>query len=154
MKKLILLFTILILSGIVGYYYLNSDSNPTASVQDVIISPTPENIFNDFTATFGITTNGTVRTFTNPDYHNLSSDVYIEATNPNIVNIKRDGATWNDFFESLPFSLSKDCLTTGTGQTFCTNENGALKFFINNVEDPNALDKEIKPDDKLEVIYE
>jgi len=154
MKKLILLFIVIFLSAVIGYFYLNTDSNQTSSTTETIISPTPINVFTDFTATFSITTNGTVRTFTNPDYHNLSEDVYIEASNPNTINVTRSGVKWNDFFTSLPFSLSKDCLTTGTGQTFCTDESGTLKFFINGTENPDALDLEIMPNDNLEVVYE
>jgi len=154
MKKILLLLLIILLSAVIGYHYLNSDSNPAISTQEVAMSPTPENVFTDFTATFGIKTNGTVRTFTNPDYHNLSPNVYIEATSPNTINVKEDGVTWNDFFETLPFSLSKDCLRTGTGQTFCSDDSRTLKFMINGVEDPNALDTEIMPNDNLEVMYE
>ena len=50
-------------------------------------------------------------------------------------------------------SLSKDCLVTGSGQTFCTNKTQALRFFINGMEDPDALDREIKESDKLLITY-
>jgi hypothetical protein len=50
--------------------------------------------------------------------------------------------------------LTKDCLTTGTGQVFCTGESGTLKFFINGAGDPNALEKEINEGDLLKVIFE
>lgn len=49
--------------------------------------------------------------------------------------------------------LEKDCIITGTKQTFCTNSAQKLRFYINEVEDPNALDKVIKPNDHLRVEY-
>lgn len=107
----------------------------------------------DFTAEFEIITNGTKRIFTNSMYHNQSDDVYIESSSPNTVRVKKTGIAWNDFFKTLPFSLSKDCLTTGTGQTFCTNENQTLRFILNGIETPNALSEIINPNDRLEVIY-
>ena len=154
MVKYILILIPIILVAIFLYFQLqSSSSNLIPSPTNGALSVSPSEMPSDFTATFEITTNGTVRTFVNPMYHNLSEDVYINAENPNTVNVKRSGVSWNDFFSTLPFSLSKDCLTTGTGQTFCTNENGTLRFFINGVEDSNALDKEIQPNDNLEVIY-
>jgi hypothetical protein len=50
-------------------------------------------------------------------------------------------------------SLTKECLVTGTKQTFCTGEEGNLKFYINDIEDKNALDKVINGGDILLVKY-
>ncbi len=50
-------------------------------------------------------------------------------------------------------SLTKDCLVTGTKEEFCSNETKKLKFFINDLESPDALDQIIKQDDKLKVEY-
>lgn len=127
-----------------------SEINNTTNSDTTSISPAPT----DFTASFEITTNGTKRTFTQSMYHNQSEDVFIENSQPNTVYVKKSGTTWNDFFKTLPFSLTNDCLTTGTGQTFCTNATQTLRFFINGTENPNALDEIIKPDDKLEIVYE
>src|SRR3989344_9692600 len=78
-------------------------------------------------ASFAIFTNGTFRIFTDSRYHNKSSDVYIEGPDaPNIVFIKKNGITWGDFFGTLPMTLTKDCLITGTQQRFCTDETGSL----------------------------
>ena len=107
----------------------------------------------DYTAGFAIFTNGTFRIFTSPMYHNQSEEVFIEANNPNIVRVKKAEITWEDFFKTLPFKLTKDCLTTGTGQTFCSDDNGKLRFYLNGKEDPNALDRPISNGDRLLVTY-
>lgn len=127
--------------------------------KDVKISPTPSNTsslppkFTPFQAKFLIYTNGTRRIFTDPKYHNKSDEVYIEKQNPQLINVKKRDITWENFFTTLPMELTKDCLTTGTSQTFCTNNTHSLKFYINGNEEKNALDKIILPDDKLLVTY-
>ena len=73
----------------------------------------------DYIGAFAIFTNGTFRVFTAAMYHNLSEDVFVQADNPNIVRVKKSGTTWDDFFKTLPFKLTKECLTTGTKETFC-----------------------------------
>lgn len=104
-------------------------------------------------ASFAIFTNGTFRIFTAAMYHNQSADVFIESSNPNVIQVKKPGTTWGGFFSTLPFKLSDTCLTTGTGQNFCTNGSGTLKFFINGEFKPNALGLEIKKGDKLLITY-
>ena len=123
-------------------------SAPIATTLEVP-SPSPTND----TASSEIYTNGTKRIFTASMYHNQSEEVFIESPSPNVVQVKKSGVTWQDFFETLPFSLSKDCLITGTNQTFCTNETGALKFFLNDTEEPHALEQEIMPGDTLLITY-
>ena len=154
MSKAILLLLGILVATIVGYTLLGISSKknkgqivPTQGP----ITVTPVNV--DFTAGFAIFTNGTFRVFTASMYHNLSKDVFIQTDDPNIVRVKKSGVTWDDFFKTLPFKLTKDCLTTGTKQTFCTNDNGKLRFYLNGKEDTSALDKQIARGDKLLVSY-
>ncbi len=106
-----------------------------------------------FTARFEIYTNGTKRIFTEAKYHNQSPEVYIQNPDPSRINVTEKQITWNDFFTTLPFSLSKDCLVTGTKQTFCSDSTGTLRFFLNGIETPMALDLEIQENDFLKVEY-
>ncbi|MEK7168543.1 MAG: hypothetical protein AAB532_02245 [Patescibacteria group bacterium] len=154
MYKIIVLLIIgaVILSG--AYLFLTKNSKFVAKTvlqETPSVKKTSSKV--DYSASFAIFTNGTFRIFTAPMYHNLSSDVYIKADNPNTVYVKRSDITWNDFFKTLPFALTKECLTTGTKQTFCTDTNGRLKFYVNGNEDFNALDKYIENGDKLLVTY-
>ena len=86
-------------------------------------------------------------------YHNLSDDVYIEAGSPNIIKVKKAGVTWNDFFSTLPFKLTQDCLTTGTKETFCTGSKVSLKFYLNGERKESVLDQEIQSGDKFLVTF-
>ena len=108
-----------------------------------------------FTANFEIYTNGTLRVFTAAMYHNQSENAYIQSPEtPNTVHVTREGITWGEFFDTLPFSLDEQCLTTGTGQTFCTGADGTLKFYLNGEEEPSALSLPIEPADELVVRFE
>lgn len=158
MKKLLIIFApVIVLLFAVGINRLFSPdkSAPAISPTPMITqtqnssSPTPSEI----TATFVIYTNNTKRVFTDSKYHGLSENVYLIADNPEQVHVKKAGTTWEEFFATLPMKLSKTCLTTGTNQTFCTNESSSLKFFINGQVDRDALDKVIRQGDKLIVSY-
>lgn len=126
-----------------------SSGSPKLSTDTTDVTPQPA----DFTAAFAIYTNGTFRVFTASMYHNRSPDVYIETANPNLVRVKKSGVTWQEFFDTLPFKLTPDCLTTGTGETFCTSEVNQLAFYLNGVNTSDALSREIKPRDQLLVHY-
>lgn len=153
MNKKIAFIILISISLIGGFYFVNS-SNIKQKSNDQLQKPTTSSKNIDYKASFAIYTNGTFRIFTAPMYHNLSEDVFIEASNPNIVNIKRLNITWRDFFETLPLKLDENCLTTGTKQTFCSNDDFVLQFYLNEERNQSALDQVIKPEDKLLVTYE
>lgn len=154
---ILLAIAILVLSIIVIQIYRSNSSTYLTVQQSEVISlpasPTPSFQPTDFTASFEITTNGTKRIFTQVMYHHQSPDLYIENPNPSTIHIKKSEATWNDFFKTLPFSLTQSCLVTGTKQTFCSTETKKLRFFLNEVETPNALENKIQANDHLRVTY-
>lgn len=127
------------------------------SKQDIVETSLPE--FSPSTqdferaASFTIFTNGTKRDFSDSRYHNQSPDVYLESTNPQIVHVKRAGTTWGDFFSTLPMKVNKECIVTGTGQTFCTSKTHTLKFYLNGTQDEDVLAKPINDNDQLLVSY-
>lgn len=149
-KILLVVLSLIILIG--GIYWF---TKPTISIPSS--TPTPSVSTKDqqvdYSAGFAIFTNRTFRVFTAAMYHNLSVDVYIQADNPNIVHVEKMGTTWNDFFKTLPFKLTKDCLTTGTKETFCNTQDKSLKFYLNGIKTDNLLDREIKPGDKALISY-
>ncbi|HRN96768.1 MAG TPA: hypothetical protein PLD54_04950 [Candidatus Levybacteria bacterium] len=85
---IILIFVFLVSAYMVLF---NNTEPPTTSSQpqNMLLTTTPA--FADYTAAFLIVTNGTQRIFSAPTYHNLSSDVYIERTNPAITHVKKEG---------------------------------------------------------------
>lgn len=147
----ILIILIMLLAG-VGYFVFQNKPQAMPAPSGSSFS-TNSPAITDLSASFEIYTNGTLRIFTDSKYHNLSPDVFIEVGSPNMVHVKKAGTLWNDFFKTLPMSLTKECLVTGTKQTFCTGEGGNLKFYINGIEDKDALDKIINEGDILLVKY-
>src|SRR3990172_6251669 len=103
MKPRLLVVGILGAVVVIGFSIITSQKPELQSKPSMpTVSSPQEEKMADKKAAFAIFTNGTFRIFTDPRYHNLSSDVYIESTNPNIVLIQREGITWNDFFKTLP----------------------------------------------------
>lgn len=159
MNKTIAIGVIITIVTVVGYFLFSPSTRKTASTsqeKEVLelnnqTSPTSQIVNKQ--ASFAIFTNRTFRVFSAAMYHNLSEDVFIQADNPNIVHVKKDRVTWSDFFKTLPFALSKDCLTTGTKETFCTGTNGSLRFYLNGSLDQNVLDREINVGDQLLVTF-
>ncbi len=151
-KKIVLIFlTVITLIGAVLFFTrYNKNISQTPGASDSISNDNPET----YSASFAIYTNGTFRIFTASMYHNLSDDVYIEASNPNIVYIKKSNITWRGFFATLPMKLDENCLITGTKQTFCSDEQFTLQFYVNGERNQSALDQVINPGDKLLVTYE
>ena len=137
-----------------SYILLSKQNEETENNTTAQTSSNVESENANYKASFAIYTNGTFRIFTAPMYHNLSADVFIEASNPNIVNVKKSNISWRGFFKTLPFELDENCLTTGTKQTFCTNENDVLQFYLNEDRNQSALDQIINPGDKLLVTYD
>ena len=143
MKVFIISVVFLVLG--IGLFFLNKSQTSVPSIKPTS-SPVSENV--DIKANFTIITGGITRSFKADKYHNQSADVYIESSDPTIVHVKKTGISWDDFFKTLPMRLTYDCLITGDGETFCDGKGGTLKFYLNDVETPDILDKEIKAGDK------
>jgi hypothetical protein len=153
--KIYIILAVAVITALTAFFIVSKDKS---TIQPITTSPihTPfsEAVQTVITANFEISTNGTKRIFTDPRYHNLSDIVYIDPKSPNQVVVKTEGITWNDFFATLPMSLNKDCLVTGTKQTYCTGSDGQLKFYTNDISNPNALDLPILDGNSLRVIFD
>ncbi|WKZ25400.1 MAG: hypothetical protein QY322_03365 [bacterium] len=152
MKPLLIIAVLIVLGG-TSFYFYKYQETPLKVYSTPLSSPDNKVKGVDITAKFKVITNGTTRIFTDKKYHNLSSEVFITSQNPNIIEVKNNSITWSDFFKTLPMSLDKNCLVTGTKQTFCTNDVNKLVFIINGTEDPNILDKNILDGDYLLIEY-
>lgn len=129
-----------------AFILFNKPQAPTVLAPTATL--TPQNQAVDIKASFIIITGNITRTFKAEKYHNKSPDVYIESLDPTIVHVKKIGITWDDFFKTLPMKLTKVCLTTGDGETHCNKKNGTLKFYLNDIQTPDLLDRQIKDGDK------
>lgn len=151
MKNYIGLIIIIVLLTLI---YL--EFNPEKNIREASITETAVTVESeptDYQAAFMIYTYGTQRNFSNSMYHNRSPNVYIQDENPNIINVKKTGVTWGDFFKTLPMKVADDCLTTGTGEKYCNGQGGELKFYINGTRVSTILSREIKRADTLLISY-
>lgn len=144
MRKTVSIALITITFILVSAFIYNKSQPPEKLVE----APIQRNEKANINASFIIVTGNITRSFTVDKYHNLSSDVYIEKADPSIVYVTKTGITWDDFFKTLPMKLTKDCLITGDGETLCNGKGRTLKFYLNDIETPNLLDREIKDGDK------
>ena len=143
---------ILFLTLVSGFILFNKPQTSKTFVQ----SPTPtlqngkvypDSIGVNIKASFAIITGNITRSLEAEKYHNQSPDVYIDSVDATIVHVKKSGITWDDFFKTLPMKLTRDCLITGDGETLCAGANGTLKFYLNNIETLDLLDRRIKDRD-------
>lgn len=136
---------------VVGFVLFTNRANLPQNMDLPIPTPTPitqdEKV--DIHASFTIITGNITRSFKAEKYHNQSPNVYIENPDPTVVHVTKSGITWDDFFKTLPTKLTVDCLITGDGETLCDEKDGTLKFYLNEIENPDLLDKEIKEGDKI-----
>lgn len=156
MKYILLGAAVAIGVGSVIFFNRPSGTGDDTLVYHTENSPTPSPAIEqptNITASFTIKTGNITRIFKAEKYHNQSEDVYIEASDPTVVHVKKQGITWADFFNTLSMKLTKDCLTTGDGETFCNNQGGTLKFYLNDLEDPDLLQKPIRQGDKALIIF-
>lgn len=150
-KKVIIIIAALSLFIFLGLLFLKL--NPEKQIMNTQVSK-QKDTFLPYKAKFAIYTNGTLRIFTDPRYHNKSKDVYLTLDAPETINVEKENTTWQAFFDTLPMKVNKDCLITGTGQKFCTNSNYQLQFFLNGKKDQDSLSQKINKNDNLLVTYE
>ncbi len=63
----------------------------------------------------------------------LSENVHIHEPFHAIVHVHREGTTWREFFDSLGFELTDQCLTTPEGEQLCNSDAERLSFVLNGV---------------------
>jgi len=92
--------------------------------------------------------------FTDPKYqsrtdHILHPDFHFHDGNDDVVHRHADGITLVEFFASLGFTLTKDCLTMDTGVQHCFNENDRLMLFVNGIEEKDIANYIPEDEDRI-----
>ena len=72
--------------------------------------------------------------FVSDEEDELSENVHIHGERVSVVHVHREGTTWREFFDSLGFELTDQCLTTPEGEQFCNSEAEGLSFVLNGVK--------------------
>ena len=147
------LTSLVFISGLAFFFATSDKPLPILKSSENQNTSAEEPADGEIRAKFLIYTNGTRRDFCDSRYHNLSNEVFISPDKPSEVVVLKEKTTWNDFFMTLPMKITKECLTTGTGQVFCSNETKSLKFYINDILSPGALTREIEDRDRLLISF-
>ena len=82
-----------------------------------------------------------------------SKKVHLHDLRGDVVHVHYSGVTWSDFFDSLGFRLTKDCLDLGKEGKYCNTDQKKLRFFINDKEIENLASVEIQDLDRVLIHY-
>lgn len=63
----------------------------------------------------------------------LSENVHLHRPWHVVVHVHRESTTWREFFDSLGFELTDQCITLPEGERFCTSGAKQLSFILNGV---------------------
>lgn len=145
---------ILILSGLLFYFFLY---NPAKTPAPVKILPVQEqtntqNIKNEDRASLSIYINNIQVPTSSREFLNRSIDVYL-TQEISIIHIANPEVSWDDFFKTLPVTVSKNCFVTQSSVSYCSGDNGVLKFYLNGEKKDNLLSLKIKDGDRSLVTF-
>ncbi len=72
--------------------------------------------------------------FVSDEEDELSGNIHLHGERSSVVHVHREGTTWREFFDSIGFELTDQCLTTPEGEQFCDSEAERLSFVLNGVK--------------------
>ena len=70
-----------------------------------------------------------------------------------VVHVHREGTTWREFFHSLGFELTDECLTLPEGDQYCTSGTVRLSFILNGVKVDAVAFQDITNIDRLLISF-
>jgi len=130
-KIILLLLAAIILSGGSVYYFF------TTSTQEHPIgyaySQDKVHVHSDFI----VSLDGTTYDFTDDQYQSkpnrtLHAHIHLHDNNDKVIHRHDHDITIADFFNSLGFTLTDECVITDTGLEYCSNGEKKLQLYVNN----------------------
>ncbi len=91
--------------------------------------------------------------FSGPAFQIQSPWIHFENNDGSTIHKHATGVELEYLFDSLRIELTDECYVFPDGKRFCTDEDYALKFFINREQVEDIRDYEIMEDDKLLIIF-
>jgi hypothetical protein len=107
--------------------YANQSQAPTL--------PTDVHVHSDFLMVI----NGESADLTGSEYQSgieqvLHKHSHLHDGNDDVLHRHAEGITLTEFLSSLGFTLTNTCLSTDTGEAFCSNQTSSLHLFVNETE--------------------
>lgn len=91
--------------------------------------------------------------FSLPAYQIKTSWIHFEAGDGTTIHKHATGVKLGYLFESLKLTLDDKCFIFQDGRQFCTNEDYALKFFVNGEQISDLRNYEFKDKDRILIVY-
>ena len=91
--------------------------------------------------------------FDGPAFQIKSAWIHFEGRDGFTIHKHATGVTLGYLFETLNIGLDDQCYVFPDGKSFCTNEDYALKFFINGNQVSDIRDYEIDDEDRILIIF-
>ncbi len=82
----------------------------------------------------------------------LHAHVHLHDNNDEVIHRHDHGVTLGDFFESLGFALTEDCITDDTEREFCSDDTEELMVFVNDERIESPFDYVNEEEDRI-LIY-
>lgn len=83
----------------------------------------------------------------------LHKDFHFHDGEDDVIHRHADGLTLANFFSSLGFTLTNDCLTTDDERVLCTDVNGELMLFVNNARVTDIVSYIPQDSDRILIYY-
>ena len=91
--------------------------------------------------------------FSGPAFQIKSSWIHFEGRDGFTIHKHATGVTLGYLFDTLNIGIDDQCYVFPDGKSFCTNEDYALKYFINGEQVSDIRDYEIADEDRILIIY-
>lgn len=85
--------------------------------------------------------------------HSNHAHIHLHDNVGHVIHRHEHNVTLGEFFNSLGFGLTNDCITTDTNQTFCTDETNQLLLFVNGKTEADIVEYVNKEEDELLLFY-
>ena len=91
--------------------------------------------------------------FSLPNYQIKTSWIHFENQDGDTIHRHASGVELEFLFNSLSIAIDDKCFTFPDGRAFCTNEDYALKYFINHKEVNDIREYVVMEDDRILISY-
>lgn len=83
----------------------------------------------------------------------LHKNYHFHDNDDNVIHRHAAGLTLPEFFDSLGFTLTDDCLTTDQGQEYCTQSDGVLRLYVDGEIQEDVTNYIPQEEDRILVYY-
>lgn len=104
-------------------------------------------------ADWAVYVNDDKQSFDAPRYQVNADFVHVEGGDGDTIHVHADGATLGEFLDTLAWSLSSQCLTTGDGDELCESEAAELEVLVDGTRVDDPATYQIQDGDEITISY-